>query len=881
MRWASASIVVFLVLLMPVPLSTQHVALDHEPVRSYTSAVAMSLHVPRSSITADQALLVSADLRDASGQPVQGAVNWSVSNGTIEPTGLFIPWSAGTVQISAEHGELEASTNLTVVAGRPVDVSLDLSSNPIAGRAFRLTAVGLDAQGNEAPTNGVAWFINGDAKGVGSPVVMLTRPGTYDVTMRLNDIEASTSLNVVPDTPVAFVFAEGMHMRSGQGLPLRPDLVDANGFAMPWSMVGGVVWSTNHGVIDATGIFYPNRPGVWNVSARSVEGNITGNGTVSVLPADAALLEIAIQGDVDGNLSAGVEVELEALLSDSLGASAPVVVPLTNWSIPSGRVASGSQGPLWTPTDMGTFLLTVRDAGLLASLTVTVGFGEVVNMHVESTHTSVSAGNHVVLTAVAEDLAQNHVTVNATWTVKEGDATSLSVSNGVAFFSPERLGVMSLDATWTSFTSNVTYTSTWSINVAPGPLARITFELEQNLVPADLPVDLAPKLTDAFGHPLDGIDLNWSVDGVDVTDALRASDGHWAPTSLGGHVVRANADGVFGLVRLTVEPGSASTLVLDDVVGPTVVAGVPIELQLDRLDLHGNMGPAVNVTTSLDRDVVTIEASTTGPGWWTLLPKRSGPLTVPLLSDEAVLLLDLTVVPGPAIRLFVEVNGTTMSQGGTALVSVHGVDAQGNFVGVDDVSVDITCTAGKVDHLVEGTWSLDLERAGDDRSCTVTSTEGLIAQTWYEVDAVLLGGVFGSSNVVVSLAGLMLLALAALLLAMLRKPDQHDGSITPQDQTAMVEAATTKAVVSIDSVEVRQASLPPSNSREAVGVSPPTAPSLPAEELASMSEQAAKTGVMVAMEGTSQGSTGWYVDASGTVQHWTVGSDGGWSKTVE
>ena len=889
MRGAKVSIVVVLFLLASAPFNPSATLLDAEHTPSRAPAVAMSLDVSRTTITADQALLVSADLLDAAGQPVQGAVNWSVSNGSIEATGLFVPWSAGSVQITGEHGDLQASTNITVVAGRPVGLALDLSSAPVSGRPFRLNAVGVDAQGNEAQADGVAWFIDGTSKGVGMPVVMLPRPGTYDVTMRLNDIEASEPMDVVPDLPVAFVFSEGLSMRSGEGLQLRPELVDANGFSMPWSEVGGVQWSSNHGVIDAEGVFFPNRPGVWNVSVHAVEGNISGNGSVSVLPADAALLDIEVEGGANTTLPAGEEVELEALLSDSLGARAPVVVPLTNWSIPSGRVAAGPNGPLWTPTDTGTFVLTVSDAGLMASRTVTVGFGAVVGMHVASTHATVTAGDSVVLTAVAEDLAQNHMVVNATWSMSEGDGSSLVVANGIAFLEPQDLGAIALHAEWNSPTTNTTFTVTWSTMVEPGRLARIGFDLEQNLVPADVAVDLSPVLTDAFGHHLDGIALNWSVDGIDVTDAMRTSNARWAPSSLGGHVVRANADGVFGLVRLTVEPGRASTLVLDDAVGPTLVAGVPIEVRLDRIDLHGNMGPAINVSTDLDPSVVVVEASTTGPGWWSVLPKQAGPLALTLLADDAELLLDLDVVPGAAVRLFVEVNGTSMSQGGTALVDVHGVDVHGNLVEVDDASVRVTCTAGGVDHLVDGTWVLDLDRSGDDRSCTVTSTEGLIAQTWFEVDAVLLGGVFGSSNTVVSLAGLLLLTVAGLLLAMLRTQEGDDeASLEPQDQTAMVEAAEAKTVVELDGAA--NASAPPPAPASSAPSPVPSAsappsddaqPSLSPEARASMAEQAATTGVMVALEGTAQGSTGWYIDANGAVQHWTVSLDGGWVKTAE
>ena len=74
---------------------------------------------------------------------------------------------------------------------------------------------------------------------------------------------------------------------------------------------------------------------------------------------------------------------------------------------------------------------------------------------------------------------------------------------------------------------------------------------------------------------IEGVALNWTVDGVDATFDLRTSDGLWAPTTLGGHVIRANADGVFGLVRLTVEPGAASMLDLKEALPDRMVAVCP------------------------------------------------------------------------------------------------------------------------------------------------------------------------------------------------------------------------------------------------------------------------------------------------------------------
>ena len=92
-------------------------------------------------------------------------------------------------------------------------------------------------------------------EGVGSPVVVLSTPGSYEIGMRLFDLEATHVVEVVPGDPVAIVFPTGMSMRSGQGLLLRPSLVDANGFSMPYDAVGGLRWSSNHGVVDTDGVF--------------------------------------------------------------------------------------------------------------------------------------------------------------------------------------------------------------------------------------------------------------------------------------------------------------------------------------------------------------------------------------------------------------------------------------------------------------------------------------------------------------------------------------------------------------------------------------------------------------------------------------------------
>jgi hypothetical protein len=569
------------------------------------------------------------------------------------------------------------------------------------------------------------------------------------------------------------------------------------------------------------------------------------------------------------SLRAGQPVTLEALLSDSLGASAPVQVSLSNWTIPSGQVAASDAGPIWTPVDIGPVRLEVHDSGLTAVLDVDVVFGDVTRLETYASHDELHAGDDVVLSAFAIDQAGNQRVINASWTVVDGTEADVVVTSGVAFIEPSSIGSWRLDADWTDPSTNASYSSTWSSVVDPGRLASITFELESNLVPADRAVDLSPRLTDAFGHAIEGVDLNWTVDGLDATFDLRTSQGKWAPTSLGGHVIRANADGVFGLVRLTVEPGAASMLAPETSLPDRLVAGVSAEIRLERIDLHGNVGPAVNLSTDVNASVMTVEPSISGPGYWTIVPKMAGDHTVSLLSDEAVLNLDLTIDSGPAVRLFVEVDGRQMAQGETALVSVHGVDVHSNRVSFTADDVSLSCNAGSTTHIVDATWALDLRKAGTDRSCTAETNDGLQAQTWFEVESVLLGGSLGSSNSVVSLGGVLLLALFGLLLILLRRQTMEilDSEMLDEDQTDLVDEDDEKVGIDFtdESTPIEDAEL--------------TEPALEPDVLEAMAKEATTTGVMQAIPGTEQGSTGWYVDANATVQHWNVGEDGSWTKT--
>ena len=69
---------------------------------------------PPSSVSADEVIVFEAVIYDPVNNVLEGDVHWSASNGSISDDGMFYPWSAGVVEITAEHNGLVATHNVTV-----------------------------------------------------------------------------------------------------------------------------------------------------------------------------------------------------------------------------------------------------------------------------------------------------------------------------------------------------------------------------------------------------------------------------------------------------------------------------------------------------------------------------------------------------------------------------------------------------------------------------------------------------------------------------------------------------------------------------------------------------------------------------------------------
>jgi hypothetical protein len=208
-------------------------------------------------------------------------------------------------------------------------------------------------------------------------------------------------------------------------------------------------------------------------------------------------------------------------------------------------------------------------------------------------------------------------------------------------------------------------------------------------------------------------------------------------------------------------------------------------------------------------------------------------------------------------------NRETMAEGDVVLLEAFGIDEFGNIVAIEGDNTSIECNAGSADFVTEGTWELSLTDGGTDRTCTLR-WNGLLAQTFFDVDEVLLGGAVGSTNTAMGMAALLLCLILAVLVVLARKAssaevtDWVDDAFDDEDEDEEYEEEFSKGPDIVDDAPLT----------ERHGLSP--------EGIAELAKEAGAVGVMQATPSTEQGQTGWYVDVSEELQYWEVTPEGEW-----
>ena len=867
---------------MHIVLSSQSLE-ENQHITHAGTAVRVEISAPVMTLSADEVTMFTAELYDSVNNLVSGDVVWSSSNGSISPEGMFYPWNSGMITIEANHNGIVGSLNISVTAG--VGQSLEITSlNAHVLAPVTLTANLLDARGNAQLSQDAVWTVDGNYVGVGSPLWTPEDVGEFSIRVRLHQMEHVSNILVTAGSPYEFIFEEGLQVRSGHALFITPQLLDINGFAMNVTEAGNRVWTVENGSILPSGWFTASHPGVWNITVSA--GNVTGSGTVRVVPADAAISQVVVLSD-DQIFIAGTSYEVAAMRTDSQGYTGPITPPLENFSVTSGGLAAINDAVYWTPGAMGMHEIRVVDDGVVSTLTVEVVHGNAIDTYLKLSSTSAMvAGEQSTILFHAVDVIGNEWMVNGSLTMVNGNESQFTEYNGYATVTPRQVQIWRVEGSWYDFSTETRFEPVFQMQSKPGRLAFIQLNGEGAILPSDTSLSLDPMFYDAYSNSLESIRLNWTVDGSDATVDILLSDLHWIPTNVGGHEIRANADGVFATIRLTVVAGDARNLVTDQEDGLVVQAGVASELFIQTIDAHGNLAPSTEVVSVLDNKFGTLEASSSGNGYWNFIGQTAGTYTLELVQDGAVHSIPLTVEPGVAVRLDSSIEDQSIAQGDTVLLRVQGVDMFDNLVEVDADNTTVSCTSGSAKHVTGDTWELDVSSAGNDRSCNILWS-GLISQNYFDVEAVLLGGAVGSTNTAMGLGIFLLTLILVTLVVLVRRAnqqedddddewaedafdedDEYDEDENEEDNSTQ---ETSSESSSMDDLVKAHQTNKENASEDSGGV-------LTDELRATLAQQAAEIGVMQAAPGTVQGSSGWYVDISSEVQYWNVGADGSWTR---
>ena len=831
---------------------------------------------------ADSSLDFTGQIRSERGTAINAAVSWSTTSGSIDGSGRLSPTQSGIVTIEADGASVSGSQEVLIRPGAPLGLGMAQENYSITvDDTVPIIAHGLDQYGNPVPGLSFSWSTSSgiiDHTGLYTPI----ETGQHTVAAQWGNHIAVSNVNVDVGGAANIIIPEGQTARAGVGTQIQALVEDRLGNSLPLSAAAGLDWAVERGTIDSAGYFVGQEVGMWQINVTSGVG-ATGSGWVSVGPGLVNSLEIINPNRL---ISADEALPLDLRWHDRVGNNVSVLLPLENWSAENGNFRVNGDFVEWLPSQAGTWRVSAHAEGVETWLDLTVITGEISRVWIDAEHDILTADEETPLILQAEDSRGNRWPISAEWGVQEPEVAASLVSNidGVKFVGG-LVGTWNVTATHSS--PNGTFSTYLPIEVHPGRLARILLAGDGTTVSADESVNLNPELSDADGNIIEGVQLNWTVDGEDLTPQLRLSGGVWQPTTTGDHLIEADAAGRSARSRIYVNQGSPHLIEITlDIIGTSVTqSGDVFQLSTYAEDLDGNQA-LWPVEWDLPHNSLQIE-ETTEVGVYDARGLGEGVWDITARNGTATGNFTIQVLIGEPRSLRIGQHGGVGEQGKLYSLEVTLVDFGGNSVPIQTSQFSFETDIGTVRHDVGPFWLLELENPGDEQMVTVRY-EGWTTITYIDVEPT------GLDRLTSSLSGQMLLGgfiLAALLICLLvfivrrnsvAEPhwdDEYDiFEPTPEPSTeSSTEVARPQGKTSLSRRSRRK--LSHQRQQDRIRAMEDATEAMAGESESKAIEQTVESsGVLQAMEGTVQGQTGWYLTAQGESQYWEIDAAGQWGQ---
>ena len=836
-----------------------------------SSPASIDIDSHQQSVSADQAIRFTAVVKDNSGNPINEQITWSASSGTIDSDGLFTPGMVGQTIITANSGNVNSTTTVQVTAGWPVGIQSGFNLTEVSiDDTISLNATLVDRAGN--PVSGdLTWRCQNGEIDYDNMTWKPDEVGSAVMRIIYLELEIQVVFNVVPGSPTSLEIPFGLTVQSGNTIHIIPVAKDARGNEVGISKAGELTWSSENGSISPSGIYFGGAPGLWNVSVNSTSGAF-GSGVIRVLPAQATGLDIEM--DVT-QARTGSPVTLSAIRTDVLGNSGEVLLPLANWTVPTGSLSMEGDSVVWIPSKIGDWTIGVSDQGFSATMQVNVIQGEVTGIEILLSENVLNSGELVVASISAYDAAGNQRAVDGAWTI----ASELSAVDQGDWMElrPGPIGNFTISATWFDNETQLVHEVESIIHVTSGELARIVLPESGTRVPSDGVLELQPIFEDEYGNVIDEVLVTWVIDDIDMTMEIRLAGDRWAPSSIGMHEIRAMSQGVFAITDVEVIAGTARHISTDFDDGIEVASAENVEIKISTLDVHGNVALASDITFEFEDPQGVVSPSSKGDGYWVVTGGQAGEWNLRLTTGSATQDIAVVVSPGQAVRLLADIPEQNPEEGSSMIIRIHAIDQAGNRIEVPPADVTIKCTTGPATHLAGDTYEVSIDQSGQSQSCNAY-WDDLVAQRFFDVDAVLFGGGLGDSNTALTMVSIIVFLFIAIMVVLIRrlKGDQDDVDYWEDEYEEYEEDSISEETYQeeiIEEPEVKSEPVP------VVAETTEEQPSESKEDLrARLAAEAKKTGVMQAAPGTEQGKTGWYIDSDGQLTSWLVSESGEWTR---
>ena len=511
---------------------------------------------------------------------------WDFGDGasSTEQSPIHTYASTGTYDValvaSNDDGSSTAEVSRAITVGPGELTAVRLSDNALAipvGGAHAVSVVAVDAFGNEITDADVSWSLaaGGSVDATGT-VTAGTVAGDFDDALTVTvvggsmTLTASASLTVLPG-PLASADFSLTEFAAGETRQLSATAHDRHGNVIDDAEVQ---WTTaSGGAIDDGGVFTAGpEAGTFSdaVVATVAQGGetLTVAHGVTVLP--GPLASVAIDPAAP-TVVAGGKTALSFVAADAYGNPlAPVNV---RWDADPRAGAIGLDGSFTATTKAGAYETAVRVVATMDGVTQTSDADITVTrlplsiLAISTDEASVEVGGMAAFTATAADAFGNSFPTDATgWSTIDGH----QVDQAGLFAAGTTAGVATVRARLTVGGSSATAMET--VEVLPGPLARVALQPEAGAVEAGEMLQFTAVAMDEHGNTLDGLPIAWrslsaggSVDGNGaLTAGVRAGEY--------GATVEATAtqdSASFAAVApVTVVPGPLSRVVM----GPASVS---------------------------------------------------------------------------------------------------------------------------------------------------------------------------------------------------------------------------------------------------------------------------------------------------------------------